>query len=1694
MADQEQLGSAHFYTIGWIAALPMERAAALAMLDQTHRQPKGFMKHHSDSNQYAWGSIGGHNIAIASLPSGRYGTVSAAGTAHCMQASLPSVKLGLLVGIGAGIPRLEKGHDIRLGDVVVSMPTNQSSGVIQYDLGKAQKNGVFKIVGHLNSPPEALLKAVAALEAEYFLRKPRISRYLEEMLQAYPHMSMGSSSTPAGFVYQGHNHDRLFTPDALHVEPTGEPISSTDDTRSCSACSPAAEIFRQARKTSDPSVHYGIIASGDTVVKDGLSRQAILDRLGDDCMCFEMEAAGLMNTFPCLVVRGICDYADTHKNDRWQPYAAATAAAYVKELLSMVDAQDVDPTPTIANVMHRVERIQESVITLQHSILESKRPLLLPGLPDVRAAAFDYEDDEKNVVCLEETRVDLLQNIYNWANNDEDKPIFWLNGIAGTGKSTIARTVALRWSKQERLGASFFFKRGERLRSSAPLLLSTVASQLAQRFDEIRESLREILATNPQATTRGLTEQFQLFLLEPLKASGITTLESQILVIDALDECADENDTSTLIKLLAATSHQTRLRCFVTCRPEATILERFASIDSKTYHNIVLHQVTESSIESDLETYLWHEFDFQKSKVRNKSRADLCDPTWPAAGDLKNLARLARPLFIFAATVCRYIWGQGADPRERLDEILNSPRFDSLPQMERTYLPVVDRIVRNGNAELAMKGWIRDLLGTILILFQPLSRSSLCDFGLRDQCSLLPDLHSVLDIPTSENAPIRPLHLSFQEFIIAQSGHINDKDWYRVPEKEAHLEMSKRCLQYLMVPGRLSRNPLRLARLDTTRQDVSRDLLKNVIGVELSYACRYWVDHLLQSRDTTLYQTSVLGFLEKHLLHWIEVLLWLDECEKCLTQIKTIAASALPLGNDNLNGLLYDASRLIGVHYHAIASSPLQLYASALLYSPTTSIIRHSQQPEMPPSISLQPSTSSHPRGPRQQHLVGHIDTIISVLYSRSGECIASASLDRTVRLWNATNGLLIRSFRCDQARLSRNQSTNRGSRTASDLAMDFSSDGQLFAASPIDAMIQIVRVEDGITTVSLHDANQHVVKVYFSRMGNNEILAATASGCVLFWDGDNAQLLHCLDTGQGSLQTVILSPDGRLLSTMCPRGSLRIWDTCTKAEIYPEVASIDIIEMTGGKVHARLTSVGPLQYESRRLVIFSPSCHVVALSRHGTQVEVWKLFARGSKLRRGPSITGIQDLSFSADGEMLAVRSVDKIVVLDSEHAQTLHTLTLSLANCAFMPNPTLLLLLTHDNTLHLWSLKPSAIPEITSRTRWNAETIRRQHDLPLEISPGGFWCCTTSTETYDIVKQPIGQDREPMHGILAIIFAPDGASLYTTARDSGSVNEWDTATGKLVQQLHPHGECSLDLDHLAMSPDGTWLAASSSRPDRPTGSLWNLQTSEFVKTFHPRARKVVFGFGSFHAHAAFSSDSASLVYANDTAGLVQYDLHSRSKHSRWHSFLKNCSLVACAPNNSKTASVCTRLMFGTPEYIEIFASPGGRKLFSSVTERKLCRLTWPQWKVTDELWLSNVWTRSAPMYLITKMVFSADSTLLAALWEDKKISVWNTDTGTYLSTLTCSKQPHILDFSPTAPCVLQTEYDSWHMDCLCTVQDHDWKLDRLERFFIEDNWLVYRGERQLWIPPEYRGLVARSKTGKMAIGQANGKVSIYG
>ena len=338
MASKKQL-HVQDYTVGWIAALPHELRAARYMIDEIHASPKAFTPVRGNILSYEFGNIGRHNVALSVLPDANTTNMSVG--VNVMSGSLPSIRFILLVGIGGGIPRPEDPlRDIRLGDVIVSAPEGMAPGVVQYDYGKRLDDGGCPIKGILDKPARSLLAGLKMLQSRDELE------YLEYLDQAIKKIRL--PAVRREFSYPGDesdSKDHLFQytcQDKNHVNCDCTPKEVVREER--------PQIFENKPRKHNPYVFYGTILSGNSVIKSAKERDIIADRVERDIpgcapLCFEMEAVGLMNEFPGIVIRGICDYADGAKNDVWHKYTALVAAAYAKELLTAVEPQVIMEYP-----------------------------------------------------------------------------------------------------------------------------------------------------------------------------------------------------------------------------------------------------------------------------------------------------------------------------------------------------------------------------------------------------------------------------------------------------------------------------------------------------------------------------------------------------------------------------------------------------------------------------------------------------------------------------------------------------------------------------------------------------------------------------------------------------------------------------------------------------------------------------------------------------------------------------------------------------------------------------------------------------------------------------------------------------------------------------------------------------------------------------------------------------------------------------------------------------------------------------------------------------------------------------------------------------------------------------------------------------------------------------------------------------
>jgi hypothetical protein len=568
---------------------------------------------------------------------------------------------------------------------------------------------------------------------------------------------------------------------------------------------------------------------------------------------------------------------------KW-PFESKEAAKIVEDLMrhsqTMTLALQVDqtyvPIPVCLVKLYSLTDPLTSAITL-----DTDRKLVLAQLESKVAAGASYNShaNEHNPTCLENTRVDILEHISNWAHDPSAKAIFWLNGKAGTGKSTISRTVAKSFAANSRLGATFFFKRGESDRGNTSKFFPTIAADLARMLPGVARKVKAAIDRVPAILRGAMRDQFDELVLEPLSGIPFERRTGPILiVIDALDECDNEEDIKRLIGLFSGANkvRSAQLRIFLTSRPQLPIQLGFGQIEG-TYQDLVLHKVSECIIEHDISTFL----EYELGRLRDEYNSSVpinrrLPPDWPGQSKVRTLVQMASPLFIFAATACRFIGDRRyGSPNSQLGEILRVQTKSQVSKMDATYLPILNGLV----AGIPEDEWsetlrpFRDIVGSIIILQSPLPAAALAQIlpgypkgAIEDRLDLL---HSVLDIPPSEDRPVRLFHLSFRDFLLDPRKEGKSPFW--IDEAKVHAELANNCLR--LMDHHLRQDICQVGRPAFPRQHIPAEKLNACLSPAVQYACQYWVYHLEGSANGDGPSCEgVYGFLTRRFLHWIESL------------------------------------------------------------------------------------------------------------------------------------------------------------------------------------------------------------------------------------------------------------------------------------------------------------------------------------------------------------------------------------------------------------------------------------------------------------------------------------------------------------------------------------------------------------------------------------------------------------------------------------------------------------------------------------------------------------------------------------------------------------------------------------------------------------------------------------------------------
>ena len=473
--------------------------------------------------------------------------------------------------------------------------------------------------------------------------------------------------------------------------------------------------------------------------------------------------------------------------------------------------------------------------------------------------------------CLRGTRVDVLLQLEHWLKDEQDCRVFWLNGLAGTGKSTIAQTFAEVSFADGELGASFFCSRDFEDRSKLQVIFPTLAYQLAYRYSLFRQQLLQVLKANPGVGQESLCSQMEKVIVGPFRGTQIQTL----IIIDALDECKDDEPASAILSVLSRFVDEIpQVKFLITGRPELQISSGFRLKPLQPITDILrLHDVKPSLVDGDIRLF------FRTQLTNIAETWNDCDlpKDWPSSNDIDVLCKKAAGLFIYASTVVKFIISKYHALSERLTLITSLPQsttHEGKSGIDLLYTQVLEQAFYNvGSDGQELYSCFRSVVGAVVLVFNPLPIKALSTLlGISNISATLCSLHSLLLIPDGTEDPICTFHKSFPDFL-TDPGRCEDKRFFVDPSVQ-HTELVLSCLN--LMKKRLERNICNLddyAVLSEVEDLSTRQ--KTHIGSALEYSCCFWTRHLVKTPSDghiAEIQEAIDEFFITHLLFWIEVL------------------------------------------------------------------------------------------------------------------------------------------------------------------------------------------------------------------------------------------------------------------------------------------------------------------------------------------------------------------------------------------------------------------------------------------------------------------------------------------------------------------------------------------------------------------------------------------------------------------------------------------------------------------------------------------------------------------------------------------------------------------------------------------------------------------------------------------------------
>lgn len=1114
-----------------------------------------------------------------------------------------------------------------------------------------------------------------------------------------------------------------------------------------------------------------------------------------------------------------------------------------------------------------VEDIRDAITDYQSSLQQDLKEdtsrliesTLLDKLQRSREAGYLSVNLEK---CLKGTRVKVLETIENWVHKKDSGRVYWLNGKAGTGKTTIALSLAERLFAGGDLGASFFCSRDFDNRKSLRFIFPTLAFQLAYKYPDFRAHLLETIKSDPDVGHGKLDHQLKKLLVEPLRSTGLST----VIIIDALDECEDKEPASAILSLLAREINSIpSVKFFITGRPEPRIRSGFRLPNLLPQTDVfLLHEVDRRNVDEDIRLFLEHHF---KALVIHRSNWEVSTP-WPSSEDIRIVTLKAEGLFIYASTVVKFLASPDHNPKDRLHLItsmLDSTVYEGQSGIDELYTLLLSNAfshIRRDDSEFLDRLLL--VVSTVVLLRQPIPIASLArlqNLTPEHVFTSLRSLHSVLFVPTSDSEPIRVLHKSFPDYLTSHQRCTDDR--FYIDSLDHHTTLTVRCLELMTTA--LKGNTCNIPRY-AMNNDIKDSFTRrqNNIDEALVYACRFWANHLcsmpIAGKEVMRIIELLKKLIQRNLLKWLEVLSIVKDLRTAIHSLVDVEQWVLKANpsEEDLVKLIRECRRFVLYSFDAIEQSATHIHDSVLLWLPESSLIRTLYRDQFTTQVKVLNGIDTSWDACTRAIQLGDGAPVLSVAFSHGGDLIAGCN-GSVVKVFEAATGVCHAtldghdkgmksvSFSSDDTLLTSGSEDSTVNvwdiQTGALVAMEghkgavnsvaFSPTGTKVASGANDNTIRIWDLSLGCCDRTLEGHSGCIQSVCWLEM--DEVVSGCDAGQVKVWNVLSGKCLRTFEQHSGRVRSIPSLPDASRIVSESDDKTIQVYDVGT-GDVIQTISRDEKIRLfcsspNGDKVvYATdasivvwdlLKDLATAEWQSDpRSAAFSPDGSYVAVGTSDGFVKVFQMEA-GNEGRntRDQHSNAVLCAAFAADGQTLAWRSADQTIQgLDHRF----HSHSYWVRSVAFSPDSSLVASGSQDKIVRIWNVHTGGTNKESSFYTFDGHTDEINS---VAFSPNSSVVASGSDDKTVRIWSLLDNIRRTLEGhknaVVDVRFSPDGRRIVSVSYYQ-EVILWDVDQMKQLAVWPGQPDEEWD-SQVSFSADGTCVILQF----RDTVKSWSIRPS---------------------------------------------------------------------------------------------------------------------------------------------------------------------------------------------------------------------------------------------------------------------------